>query len=114
MKITLYLFTVSILFFSSCAGTKKVASEKTLSFTENEFSKVLKETVKLPELMSPREKELRLILKEIYVYHILADTIREKMQLDLSPKVCADLGLPASAEKILGKAFKEDQENAKK
>lgn len=91
-----------------------MASEKTFSFTEEEFPEVLKGALKLPESMTPKEKAMHLKLNEIYVYHILVDTIQNEMRLDLSPKVCAKLGLPASAEKILGEAFKKDVENAKK
>lgn len=107
------LFVLTLLFFS-CSGTKRMANEKAFSFTEEEFPEVLKGAQKLPELMSPKEKAMHLKLNEIYVYHVLVDTIHKEMRLDLSPKVCAKLGLPASAEKILGEAFKEDVENAKK
>lgn len=114
MKLTYYLLFVLTLLFFSCSGSKRITSEKAFSFTEEEFPEVLKGAQKLPELMSPKEKAMHLKLNEIYVYHVLVDTIKKEMQLKLSPKVCAKLGLPASAEIILGEAFKKDVENAKK
>lgn len=114
MRITYYLFLILPLLFFSCTGTKRMASEKKISFTEEEFPEVLKGALKLPESMTPKEKAMHLKLNEIYVYHILVDTIQNEMRLNLSPKACAKLGLPASAEKILGEAFKKDVENAKK
>lgn len=114
MRTILYLFFVSTLFFFSCTGTKRMANEKASSFTEEEFTEALKGTLKLPETMSSKEKEMRLKLKEIYVYHLLVDTIQEEIRLDLSPKVCADLGLPASAETILRDVLQKEIENTKK
>ena len=114
MKIKYYLLFVLTLLLFSCTGSKRIASEKAFSFTEKEFPEILKGALKLPELMSPQEKAMRLKLNEIYVYHLFVDTIQNEMRLDLSPKVCAKLGLPASAEKILGEAFEKDVENAKK
>lgn len=114
MRITYYLFFILTFLFFSCAGTKRMASENTLSFTEDEFPEILKGALKNPDYMNPKEREMRLKLNEIYVYHILVDTIKNEMRLDLSRKACAELGLPASAKKILGEAFKEDLESAKK
>lgn len=116
MKTIFYLFFISILFFCSCAGSKRSISENksSVTFTEEEFPEILKGSLKLPELMSPKEKAMRIKLNEIYVHHLLVDTIREEIKLDLSPKVCAKLGLPASAEVILKDHFKKDIDNAKK
>lgn len=114
MRIKYYLFLILTFLFFSCAGTKRMASENSLSFSEDEFPEILKGAMKNPDYMTPKEKEMRLKLNEIYIYHILVDTIKNEIRLDLSRKACTELGLPASAKKILGEAFKEDIENAKK
>lgn len=114
MKIKLYLFIVPILFFCSCIGTKNIVNEKPLDFTEEELPEVLKGTLQLPELMSPKEKLMAQKLYQIHLYHVVVDTIREKIRLDLSPEICAELGLPASTENILKKEFRKEMKLTKK